>query len=123
MKTMATIIIVDDHKDIVDTLVKIVVKMGHTAVTAGNGEEFLSKVSDAKPDLALLDVMMPGLTTKQILNGLKEKNLGNLKVILVTVVRFADEEKKALMSEHNIVDYVTKPFKVHELMESIKRQL
>ncbi|HII68417.1 TPA: response regulator, partial [Candidatus Woesearchaeota archaeon] len=62
---MATIIIVDDHKDIVDTLVKIVVKMGHTAVTAGNGEEFLSKVSDAKPDLALLDVMIPGLTTKQ----------------------------------------------------------
>jgi two-component system OmpR family response regulator len=120
---MAKIMIVDDHKDIVDTLSQIVAKMGHTADTAYNGEEFLNKVGKSKPDLVLLDVMMPGLTTKQILNKLTEKNLGKLKIILVTVVRIADEEKDALLKDSNIVDYVTKPFKVTDLMERIKKQL
>jgi len=120
---MAKIMIVDDHKDIVDTLAQIVGKMGHQADTAYNGEEFLNKVDASKPDLVLLDVMMPGLTTKQILSKLSEKNLGKLKIILVTVVRIADEERDALLKDSNIVDYVTKPFKVTDLMERIKKQL
>jgi DNA-binding response OmpR family regulator len=120
---MAKIMIVDDHKDIVDTLSQIVKKMGHKADKAFNGEEFLNKVNESKPDLVLLDVMMPGLTTKQILNQLQEKNLRNLKVILVTVVRIADEERDTLFKGSNIVDYITKPFKVTDLMARIKKQL
>jgi two-component system response regulator VicR len=120
---MAKIMVVDDHKDIVDTLVQIVEKMGHKTDTAYNGQEFLNKVNKSKPDLVLLDVMMPGLTTKQILNELKEKKLTKLKIILVTVVRIADEEKDTLVKGTNIVDYVTKPFKVTDIMERIKKQL
>jgi DNA-binding response OmpR family regulator len=120
---MAKIMIVDDHKDTVDTLSKIAEKMGHKADTAYNGRELLNKIGKSKPDLVLLDVMMPGLTTKQILSKLKEKNLGKLKIILVTVVRFADEERDALLKDTNIVDYITKPFKVTDMMERIKKQL
>jgi DNA-binding response OmpR family regulator len=120
---MAKIMVVDDHQDIVDTLKTIVTKMGHSTDTANNGQDFLNKVEAFKPDLVLLDIMMPGLTTKAILKQLKDKGLGTLKVMLVSVVRFSDEEREALMREFNIVDYVTKPFAVNDLMDRIKKQV
>ena len=66
--------------------------------------------------------MMPGLTTKQILEKLKDKGEG-YRIILVTVVRFSDEEKAALMKNFNVVDYVTKPFDVPDLVARVTRQL
>ena len=95
----------------------------HVTETAFNGEEFLNKVEKTKPDIVLLDVMMPGLKTKEILAKLKEKGLGNLKIILVTVVRFSEEERKVLTSEYNIRDYVTKPFDVPDIMKRVREQL
>ena len=120
---MAKIMIVDDHKDIVETLKMVMEKEGYETEVAYNGEELLAEVEIAKPDLVLLDVMMPGLTTKQILEKLKEKKLDKIKIILVTVVRFSDEEKESLMKEFNIVDYITKPFDVPDLVSRVKKQL
>lgn len=110
------IMIVDDNKDIVDTLKTIMEKEGYITCFAYNGEEFLKKVDEFKPDLVLLDVMMPGLTTEQIMERLKQKGYDSLKVILVTVVRFSEEEKKLLYEALNITDYITKPFDVSELV-------
>jgi DNA-binding response OmpR family regulator len=122
-ETMSKIMIVDDHKDIVDTIKVAMEKIGCETVTAFNGDEFLSKVDESKPDLVMLDVMMPGLTTKEILEKLKEKGQAHLKVILVTVVRFANEEREKLMKEYNIVDYITKPFNISDLITRVKKQL
>ena len=69
---MAKIMIVDDNRDIVETLKTIMEKEGHTTNVAYNGEEFLKKVDEFKPNLVLLDVMMPGLTTEKIMEKLKE---------------------------------------------------
>ena len=120
---MAKIMIVDDNPDISATLKTIMEIDNHVTETAFNGEDFLNKVEKAKPDIVLLDVMMPGLKTKEILAKLKEKDLGNLKIILVTVVRFSEEERKVLMSEYNIRDYVTKPFDVPDIMNRVRKQL
>ncbi len=120
---MAKIMCVDDHQDIVDTLKLIMEKEGHKTAEANNGEQFLEKVDTEKPDLVLLDVMMPGLTTKQILEKLNAKGYDKLKIILVTVVRFSDDEKKALMEGHNIVDYVTKPFDLQDIVQKVKEHL
>ena len=117
---MKKIMVVDDHKDIVESLKKIINKMELGFEKAYDGEEFLSKVESYKPDLVLLDVMMPGLTTKDILKKLKEKKLKKMKIILLTVVRFAEEEKKELMSYNNIVDYITKPFEPEMLRQRVK---
>jgi two-component system alkaline phosphatase synthesis response regulator PhoP len=121
-KKMAKVMIVDDHKEIVDTLKMIVTKEGHKTAEAYNGEELVSKVVGEKPDLILLDVMMPGLTTKQILDKLKALKV-KTKIILVTVVRFSDEEKAALMKGTSIVDYVTKPFDLMDIVKRLKLQL
>jgi DNA-binding response OmpR family regulator len=115
--------IVDDHGDIVETLQTIVEKEGHETETASNGEEFLKKIDAFNPDLVLLDVMMPGLTTKQILEKLKEKGRSDQKIILVTVVRFSGEEEKALFKDFKIADYVTKPFDLFEMTDKIRRHL
>lgn len=120
---MKKIMIVDDHQDIIEVLKKIVTKLGYDSNQAIDGKQFLTKVEKYKPDLVLLDVMMPGLTTKDILKKLKEKKLSKLKIILITVVRFSDEEKNTLIRNSNIVDYVTKPFNVKELMGIIKKHI
>ncbi len=120
---MARIMIVDDNIDISDTLKTIMELENHETETAFNGEEFLNKVEKFKPDLVLLDVMMPGLKTKEILTKLKEKGLSHLKIILVTVIRFSDEERKSLMSQYNIKDYVAKPFDLPEIVNLIRKHL
>lgn len=120
---MAKVMVVDDHKDIVNTLTQIVEKVGATVHTADSGEKLLAEIDKAKPDLLLLDVMMPGLTTEQILNSLKEKGYNKLKIILITVVRFADSEIKSLEQKFNIVGYVTKPFDLIDLTNKIKKAL
>lgn len=120
---MARIMIVDDEPDLVATLKELVRKAGHEAVTAGNGQEFLDRVGKARPDLVLLDIMMPGLSTREILDGLREKRLPRLKVILLTVVRMGEDESRELLKSPPIVDYITKPFDITALMKRIKKQL
>jgi len=120
---MAKIILVDDHKDIVDTLKMIVQKEGHTTAEAYNGQDFINKIEKEKPDLAILDVMMPGLTTREILTEIKKLGLQNTKIILVTVVRFSEREIKSMMADFNIVDYIQKPFDLTDLIARLRKAL
>ncbi|MGB8218579.1 MAG: response regulator [Candidatus Methanoperedens sp.] len=120
---MSKVMIVDDNRDIAETLKTIMEIEKHETETAYNGEEFLDKVENVKPDLVLLDVMMPGLKTKEILTELKEKKLDSLKIMLVTVVRFSDEEQKCLMEIFKIKDYVTKPFDMPDLVNRVRKAL
>ncbi len=120
---MSKVMIVDDNKDIAETLKTIMEIEKHETEIAYNGEEFLSKVKKVKPDLVLLDVMMPGLKTKEILTRLKEKGLDDLRIILVTVVRFSDEERKFLVEQFKIRDYITKPFDMPDLVNRVRKAL
>lgn len=120
---MAKIMIVDDNRDIAETLKNIMEIENHETDISYNGQEFIDKVEKVKPDLVLLDVMMPGLKTKEIIAKLKEKKLDQLKIILITVVRFSEEERKALMTEFKIRDYIAKPFDVHDLMKRVRALL
>ena len=60
--------------------------------------------------------------TTEILEKLKEKK-GKPKIILLTVVRYTDSEKQKLYQMGNIVDYVTKPFDLDDLLERIHKQV
>jgi DNA-binding response OmpR family regulator len=70
------------------------------------------------PDLITLDVMMPGLTTREILEKLKERKL-NPKIILLTVVRYSENEREQIKSMGNIVNYIIKPFDPNELIKQV----
>lgn len=118
---MTKIMIVDDEQDLREMVNLLLRKEGFETATAENGGDFLNKIDDFQPDLVTLDVMMPGLTTKEILDRLREKK-SKPRIILLTVVRYSEEEKQRLF-ERGIVDYVTKPFELDVLMDSIHKQL
>jgi DNA-binding response OmpR family regulator len=119
---MTKIMIVDDELDFREMLDLMMKKEGYETEMTVNGSEFLEKVEAFQPDLVTLDVMMPGLTTSEILKKLKEKK-SNPKIILLTVVRYSDEEKKKIFEMGNIVDYIVKPFEIDDLMDSIKKHV
>jgi DNA-binding response OmpR family regulator len=118
---MTKIMIVEDETDLREMLNLMIRKEGFEALTAEDGDDFLSKIDDFQPDLVTLDVMMPGLTTREILDKLKEKKT-KPKIILLTVVRYSEEEKQKLYQK-GIVDYVTKPFELEDLTYRIHKHL
>ena len=117
---MPKIMIVDDEPDLRDMINLMMNKEGYETLIAKDGQDFLDKVDQFQPDVVTLDVMMPGLTTKEILEKLKQKTT-DPKILLLTVVQFSDEEKMKLKSMGNIVEYITKPFELKELIASVKK--
>jgi DNA-binding response OmpR family regulator len=119
---MAKVMVVDDELDLREMINLMMQKEGYKTLMAENGKDFLNKVDDFEPDLVTLDVMMPGLTTREILQGLQKKHV-NPKIVLLTVVRFSDEEKEKILQLGNIVEYVTKPFDFEELVSSVNKHI
>jgi DNA-binding response OmpR family regulator len=111
---------VDDEDDIREMINLLLQKQGYETETAQNGEDFLKKLESFQPDLVTLDVMMPGLTTEQILEKIKDKKC-NPMIILVTVVHFSKEEIEIITDLGNIVDYVNKPFELDEFINIIDK--
>ena len=116
---MTKIMIVDDETDLREMLNLMIRKEGFETAMAENGDDFLNKIDEFQPDIVTLDVMMPGLTTREILEKLPEKKT-KPKIILLTVVRYSEEEKQKLYQK-GIVDYVTKPFEMDILINTIQK--
>jgi len=97
-------------------------KEGIQTAIAENGEDFLNKIDDFQPDLVTLDVMMPGLTTDEILDKLIKKNC-KPKIILLTVVRYSEDILKKMLKKDNIAAYIDKPFDLDEFMDTVNELL
>ena len=119
---MTKIMVVDDEPDLREMLNLMLHKEGFDIETAEDGSAFLDKLDGFNPDIVTLDVMMPGLTTGEILKKLKKKK-SKPKIILLTVVRYSEEEKGKICHMGNIVDYITKPFDIDELTERIHKHI
>jgi DNA-binding response OmpR family regulator len=115
---LTNILIVDDEPDFREMLDLLMKKEGFHTKLAVNGFDFLNIIEFFKPDIVTLDVNMPGLTTVEILEKLNKKQI-NIKIILLTVVRYSKEDKKKIMNIGNVVEVVTKPFDIDELIEKI----
>ncbi len=110
-----SILIVDDEPDNLQTL-KTLLKVGRYKVyTACDGASCITRVKTIKIDLVLLDVIMPGMPTLEIL-----EKLSNTPVMLVTVLRPSDIQDKGL-TQKNVVDYIQKPYDVDDLLMRIEK--
>ena len=121
-ENMTKIMIVDDEPDLREMVNLMLHKEGFDTETAEDGSEFLDKLDGFNPDIVTLDVMMPGLTTSEILKKLKKKK-SKPKIIFLTVVRYSEEEKEKIYHMGNVVDYITKPFDIDELTERIHKHI
>lgn len=113
----AKILLVDDEPDITTNLASFLSRSGLITLTASNGEDALQKVEREKPDLIVMDVLMPRMDGREALRRLRRS--GNwTPVILLTQVGEAFERAMAL--EEGADDYLNKPFDPHELVARIR---
>ncbi len=113
------ILLVEDEKKIRDMLSKHLRQEGFGVALASNGLEALQIWQDIKPDLIVLDLMLPGLSGWEVLKRIRQKN--NTPIIVLTAR--ADEVDKLLGLELGADDYITKPFSPRELALRIKAVL
>ncbi len=109
---------VDDEPDIRDSVKMILKSNGYKVSTAKNADECLEKVKEEKPDLILLDIMMPGTPVEQMVDKITD-----IKIAFMSVVRISEARKKGLTSHENIVDFFQKPFNVADLVSRVKLHL
>ena len=114
-----TILIVDDEKMITNLLTINLSKEGYNVVEANDGLEAIDKAEKEKPDLILLDVMLPKLDGLTVCKRIK--NMMNVPILMVTAKD--DELDKIVGLELGADDYITKPFSIRELIARIKANL
>ena len=120
MRTKSSILLVDDEIAITNNLAAFLGRAGFTVAVASDGEEALRQILLEKPDLLVLDVLMPRLDGREVLRQLR-KNGNWMPIILLTQVGEATERAMAL--EEGADDYLNKPFDPHELVARIRAVL
>ena len=113
------ILIVDDEKMILNLLSCNLIKEGYNVIEAKDGLEAITIAQEEKPDLILLDVMLPKLDGLSVCK--RVKNIMNVPILMVTAKD--DELDKILGLELGADDYITKPFSIRELLARVKANL
>lgn len=109
---MKNILIIDDDLHIGNMLEETLIKEGYGVMRAYSGTEALLVLKQSKPDLILLDLMLPGLKGEEVLPQIK-----GIPVIVVSAKVDVDSKVELLLG--GAVDYVTKPFNMKELLARI----
>ena len=118
-KDVKTILIVDDEQPIIDVLMYNLKKEGYNIIEANDGITAVNKALDERPDLMLLDIMLPKLDGLSVCK--RVKNSLNIPIIMLTAKD--GEIDKILGLELGADDYITKPFSVRELVARVKANL
>ncbi|WP_426755767.1 response regulator [Myxococcus sp. Y35] len=115
---MKRLLIVDDELAIVEALQDILSVEGYDIVTAFNGAEGLHRMADAKPDLVLLDLMMPVMDGREMLRRMREDDsLRGIPVVVMSAGRISDEERRSSAR------FLAKPFELDVLLDTIAELL
>lgn len=120
MEQKKTVLIVEDEKNIVDIIRFNLQRTGYNTLEAYDGEAGLAMAREKKPDLILLDVMMPKMMGFDVCRALRAEG-DNVPVIILTARE--EEEDKILGLEIGADDYITKPFSMRELLARVKAVL
>ena len=113
------ILVVDDEHNIVDILKVNLEREGYTVVEAYDGLSAIEKAQNEKPDLILLDCMLPKIDGFEVCRKLRHQT--NIPILMLTAK--SEEIDKVLGLELGADDYITKPFSVREVLARVKAQL
>ncbi len=113
---LGKVLVVDNDKNICELLRLYLEKEGYNVILSHDGEEAMIKFSALKPDIVLLDVMLPGLDGWQVCREIRKKS--NIPIIIITAK--SETFEKVLGLELGADDYVVKPFDAKEIIARIK---
>ena len=121
-KDKKTILIVDDEKSIRELLAFNLEKEGYKTIEADNGVDAVDKALNQKPDLILLDVMLPRMDGISVCKKLRYAL--NINTVPILMISAKDTESDKIVGlEMGADDYITKPFQIREVMARIKANL
>jgi DNA-binding response OmpR family regulator len=120
MSDRPTILLADDDPTITNSLVPFFERAGFHVLTAANGAEALEKVQTLRPDMIVLDVLMPRMDGREVLRHLRRAGLQTPTILLTQV---GDATERALALEEGADDYLNKPFESHELLARVRAVL
>jgi DNA-binding response OmpR family regulator len=116
------ILAVDDERDVTDLVAFQLTRAGCTVLTAGNGRQALASVRERRPDLIILDLMLPDIDGFGICEILRRTPAtATIPVVLLTA--WATSDARHLGLELGALDYITKPFSSRDLVDRVQRLL
>ncbi len=115
---MKTVLLVDDEHAIIDALSGILEDEGFRVVTAANGREALARLEEGLPDVALVDVMMPGMDGRELVQRMRaDARLSRIPVVMMSAVpHFILKREKELACD----DFFQKPFDLWQLIARLR---
>ena len=111
------VLVVDDDPDILDALAEILEVEGYEVQRARNGREALQRLEQARPDLVLLDLMMPVMDGWEFARSLSPASRPPI------IVLSADRNVSARAKEIGALDWLAKPFELTELLAAVRRAM
>ena len=116
---MKKALVIEDHPDMLDVLSRQLEMLGFAVITASNGVDGVEKASGEKPDLILMDIMVPGMDGREATRRIRSNPLSKEIPILAITALFTESELNECM-EAGCNDYIVKPFTFEELREKIQ---
>jgi DNA-binding NarL/FixJ family response regulator len=112
------VLVVDDEPALLALVARALVAAGHRVRTAADGHEALAAIGDARPDVIVLDVVMPVLDGWGVLEALAEQpSTAELPVVMMTALAREEDVIRALLT--GAVEYLTKPFEIATLVTTV----
>ena len=122
-KRKKVVMVVDDKQDTLISISSILKKRGYDTITASSGKECLEKLKklEQKPDLILLDIMMPEMSGIELLKQMKKGSKpAKINIAFLTAVT-ADKETKKKLKELGAEHFIEKPISADNLLEVVER--
>lgn len=116
---MTSVLLVDDEKMITDPLVRALTQAGYQVMVANNGRDGLALAREKRPDVVVLDIMMPQMDGWDVCRALRQDS--TVPILMLTAL--GDEVDRILGLELGADDYLTKPFSTRELIARLKALL
>ena len=118
--TFPQILIVDDEPETLKLLTIIFEKEGYEVFSESNGSNIIQKIIDLKPDIIILDMLMPDMNGLDVLKLINSKYSNNFTVPIIALTSYQNLDMKLSVLKEGVIDYLQKPFHKDELLYKVK---